>query len=215
MVMPRQMVKDLLVVSGIPIEEIEAIRTALQEEGGFATRASLEQVVRDFIDDDRQVSAVVSALQNLFPQQLERMFATLREWRELDESNAKHLSQEALEAIEEKLPRLIRDYKALAKFRKARRLASILGNSMESVDLICDVRPVFNSDRDLVEGMFPLTTMKITYERQDEEMKVLEVQLSQEMLNELADKVQKAQQKLDILNKSSSEWIPGGLVDFD
>lgn len=212
---PAQMIEALLAVSEIPIGQIDALAAALEAEAGFPNADRLSDLVREVVDDDRRTSAVVGALHNVPSQRVDLVIQTIRQWREADDRNAERFPESALGALEEKLPRLIRDFAGLERYRKARRLASILGNTVEALELICDIRPVFNAQRDVVEGMIPLTTMKIIYEGQDEEIRVLEVQLSRDLLNELVEKAQMAQQKLDVLNRSITEWTPNGLVDLE
>jgi len=209
-----QMIEDLLAIAEIRSERIEALAAALQAEPGFPNADRISDVVREAINDDRQASAVVTALHNVPPSRVDQTIQTVRDWREANNKNAERFPEEALVSVEQNLRRLTRDFPALERCRKARRLGSILGNTAESLELICDLRPVFNAQRDLVEGMMPLTTMKIVYEGQDEEVRVLEVQLSRDMLTELVEKAQKAQQKLDVLNRSIAEWTPNGLVDL-
>ena len=214
MFVPQEMIEALLAISEIPIEQIDALVAALERELGFPSPERLSELVRQAVKEDRRTSAVLSALHNVPSERVQQVIQTIREWRERDDRNAELFPQEALARVEEKLPRLIRDFPALERCRKARRLASMLGNSAQALELICDIRPVFNAQRDLVEGMMPLTTMKIVYEAPDEETRVLEVQFSREMLNELVEKAQKAQQKLDVLNRSIADWTPSGLVDL-
>lgn len=212
--MSPQMIEDLLAISEIRSERIEALAVALEAEPGFPNADRLSEIVREAIDDDRQASAVVAALHHVPPQRVDQFIQTVRDWREADNKNAERFPEEALVSAEQNFRRLTRDFPALERCRKARRLGSILGNTAESLELICDLRPVFDAQRDLVEGIMPLTTMKIVYEGQDQEVRVLEVQLSRDMLAELVEKAQKAQQKLQVLERSIPTWTPNGLVDL-
>jgi hypothetical protein len=210
--LPPEMVEDLLAISQIPDDAIEAIAAAIEAEAGFVGGERLTKLVMGVIPDEASASAVVSTLYNVQPHRLGETIEILREWRGADQRNAGKFPDQALVALEAKLPRLIRDYPVLTRSRKARRLRSILGNRFRGIELICDARPVYNAVRDSIEGLVPLTTMKIVYEGQDEETREVEVTLTREAVNELAEKVQKAQRKLDILDHSIAEWIPDGLA---
>jgi hypothetical protein len=212
---PPQMVDDLLVVAQIPVQQIEAITAALEAESGFLGEDELTQVIRAALDNESYVSAVVSALYSLQPQRVEHTIDVLGAWRRADRRNTEKFPDEAFAELETKLRRLIREYPVLSRSRKARRLQSILGNAAEGFDLICDARPVYNANRDRIEGLVPLVTLKIVYEGQDEETRALEVTLTREFVNELADKVEKIQQKLAVLDRSIMEWIPNGLANTD
>ncbi len=139
----------------------------------------------------------------------------LGEWRQADPKNAEKFSDKVFADLKVKLPRLIRNYPVLARSQKAQRLRSILGNSVQGIELICDARPVYNTARDAIEGLIPLTTMKIEYEGQDEETHEVEVMLTREDVNKVAEMVKKAQQKLEVLDRSIAQWIPDGLADSE
>ena len=212
---PPQMIDDLHAISQIPEGQIEAIAGVVEAAVGFLGEGQLARLVRTVIDDEQLASSVVSALYNLQPQRLGQVIEVLGEWRRADQRNADKFPDRAIADLEAKLPRLIRDYPALSRSRKASRLRSILGDALQGVELICDARPVFNNDRDTIEGLIPFTTMKIIYEGQDEETREVEVTLTSDALDDLAGKVRKAQQKLDVLNRSIAGWIPDGLADSE
>lgn len=214
-VIPPDMIKDMLAVAQVSVEQIDAIATIMEAEAGFLGKANLSQLVEGVVDNESRASSVVRALNNLQPRQLEQIVEALGEWRQAEQKNAEEFSDETFADLKEKLPRLIKDYPVLAHSRKTRRLRSILGNAVQGIELICDARPIYNTTRDSIEGLIPLTTLKIEYEGQDEETHEVEVMLFRDDVDELADKVKKAQQKLGVLDSSISKWIPNGLADSE
>ena len=118
------------------------------------------------------------------------------------QSNAEKFSEEAFDCLKKVLPQLVRRYPVLERTRKAQLLRSILGNTVQGAKLICDVRPVFDVSRNSIEGMIPVTTMRIDYAGQDEETHVAEFILTTEALNGLAGEIKKAQRKLEVLCQS-------------
>jgi len=209
---PQEAVDALLAVSEIPERTIDSLAVALRNESGFLDRARLAQVVHGILPDERLASGIVSTLESLRREKVDDAIRALRRWRDADGENAAKFPGEALSSLESRLPRLIEAYPAMERYRKARRLASMTGNVAESLEVICDLRPVFNEKRDRVEGIVPITTLRLEYERQGDETAVLEVVFSREMLDELVQKAQTAQQKLKVLSVCVSEWIPDGMV---
>lgn len=210
---PRQMVEDMLAISKVPTNAIGRLAEALEREPGIPTIEHLNQLVGTFIPEKAQASAIRTALVNLWRARVEPILRELQEWRTADAKNAATLPEETLTAISERLRQLIRDYPVLKRFRKARRLISLTGNHVQEVNILCDIRPVFDDNRKVVEGMIPLTTLKLVYEGQDEEVKVLEVLLSTEMLDQFLSEAGKAKTKLATLRESASEWLPNGWVE--
>jgi DNA-directed RNA polymerase subunit F len=203
---PREMVDDMLAVAAVPGEQIDAIAAALEAQPGFLEKARLRELVEGIVTTKSLASSVVDALLNLRPQQLTQVLGALEKWRQASTKNAEKLSADALDRLKRVLPQFIKHYPALVRTRKAQRLQSILGNTVQGVELICDARPV-----DSIEGMIPVTTMRIEYEGQDEETHVAEFTLTTESVKEFADEIRKAQQKLKVLGQSIIQWIPDGL----
>jgi len=211
---PPQMVDDLCAVAEIPDQVIETIAAQLGAQEGVLTSSRLEGLLMAALGDERHVAAAAATLRNLSPEKIPQTLRSLGEWRDADQENAGRLGDETFRSLERKLPQLIQQYRALATYRKAGWLASVIGNSATSLEMICDARPVYNEQRDSIEGMIPLTILKIVYEGQDEETRSVEVYLTTAMVDELVEKAQKAQQKQKILKESIEAWVPNGLVVF-
>jgi hypothetical protein len=209
------MVDDLLAVSQVPPEAIDSLATSLHAAQGFLDSDALEQAVRGCLPDGQLASSILRTLENLRPEGVDRTLRTLGSWREADPGNAARFPPESWTSLEGKLRRLVQEYPALERYRKAQRLASITGSRVVGVELICDARPVFDKNRERVEGMLPMTTLKLVYEKQEEDMQVVEVLLSPEMLEELIAKANKAQQKLRVLSESINQWVPQGLASVE
>ncbi|HUY32640.1 MAG TPA: hypothetical protein VMV69_07640 [Pirellulales bacterium] len=205
------MIDDLRKVSGIPIAEIEEIAQRLECEAGFLADDRLSEIVATCVAGDGERSAATSALMNLRAEHLDQTLQTMQEWREAEPQNAESFSTETLDALRQRLRSLIRVYPAQERARKAARLRAAVGSTVEHVEILCDARPVFNKDRDRIEGLFPVVLLKLQYERQNEQTEVVELVLRPEILRDLLDKCEKARQKLNVLRESIVDWVPGGL----
>jgi len=134
----------------------------------------------------------------------------------------KCLNIDAFSAIEcpelarlgEILPNLIQPYPAMARFEKAERLANLTGQELESMELICDLRPIFDEDRKQIEGMMPYTRLHIVATGADGLPKSFEAELTHQQVIDLRKKGEKAESKLAVLRKSVESWLPGRLPDL-
>ena len=210
---PWQMVEDLLAVADIPDERIDAIAAELGKQDGFLTPSRLGQLLGNMPGEERSVLGAAAAVENIRSERIDATLQALRRWRSAP-GNAERFPEQALQALEKKLPRLIRPYPSLTRFRKAVRLRSITGNTVESIELVCDARPVFNEERTVIEGMIPVTTLKIAYQGQDENGQVFEARLTGTMLDDLIKEAEKARMKLSVLDADIQAWVPNGLVSF-
>jgi len=89
----------------------------------------------------------------------------------------------------------------LRRQAKAERLTSVTGQKLKSLDLVCDLRPVFNEPRTRIEGLIPMTTLRVTCEGVDGLPVGVEAIMSVKDLNQLAKSVQYAQAKLRALEE--------------
>jgi hypothetical protein len=210
---PPQMVDDLLTIANLPRKTIDQLITAMDGAVGFLNEEGLKQLVQEIVPDEREASAVVSTIRNIRPGRIDQILASLADWRHADAQNAQRMPDEAFAAIQESLRRLIQDYPAWERFRKARRLATVTGNKARKMELIRDARPVFDEERQHIEGFIPLITLKLTYDTQTEETGTAEVLLTVDMLEELLEKANKARQKVSVLRESLNQWIPEGVVE--
>ncbi len=209
----RQMIEDLSAVAKIPAESIELLSQQLEQQSGFLTDESLMGLVSGCIADDAGATAAFNALQNLRPDAPDQILETVQAWRRANERNTQRFPDELFAALKQTLPRLVREYPALSRMQKADRLRNMLGDELKGVAFICDARPVYNDSRDRIEGMIPLTTMKLVYERQNLATEEIEVTVTPDQLRNLISEAQKAEKKLGTLRESIAEWIQGGCVE--
>lgn len=211
--MPEEMLSDLIAISRLSVESIAQMSTALESASGFLDDSRLKAVIGETVTDEQVGEAIARAIRGLRPQLVEQTLATLRTWRQADPSRVDRFPEESLQAIKTILPRLIRPYAALERQRKARRLDSLTGNQIRETEIVCDARPVFDSDRSSIEGFVTQTILKIVFDTQQEESNCIELVLTAKQLKQLGEKVGQAQQKLEVLCTSIQRWIPNGLAE--
>jgi len=210
---PQQMISDLLEISRVPLGVIEQIGASVAEATGFLDEPRLEDLVGQVIQEEKSADAVVSALRNLRPTAVEDTLKAIEDWRKINPRNAERFSDEAFASVQAALPRLIRPSEALDRQRKAKRLRTLTGHQANEVEIVCDVRPVFNRGRTAIEGFVTQTTLKLVYETQTDDAGCIEVVLPPDLLHELLDKAEKAKKKIEVLRESIQIWIPDGLAE--
>lgn len=210
-IMSEGVVNDLKAIAGLSDEQVAAIGQRLQEATGFLDPKSLLATIREAAEDPKAAEAVRRALHSLSPSGIEHMVASLEE-KQKDEKFP--IDQETLGRLKQVLSELIQPYPALARFEKAERLARVTGQQLETVELICDLRPIFDENRENLEGMMPYTRLHIVVTGEDGLPKPFEAELTYKDVADLADKAGKAKSKLDVLRQSIETWLPGCLPDL-
>lgn len=207
------MAEDLSLLAQVPTDQLTRLISALQEQAGFISEKGLVQLIEQFVPDETHGAATFNALQNLRQDSTPQVLETLHNWRNASEKNKARLSDDAYSALQEKLETLIRDYPALKRMRKANTLRSMLGNEVQGFIFVCDLRPVYKDPKkDDIEGLIPLVTLKVFYERQNMLTEEVELLLTSEQLEGLIFRATEAKKKLDVLCDKVIQWLPEGLV---
>lgn len=202
---------DLKAIAGLSDEQIAGIRQHLAEAGRFLDPKALLATIREVIQDPKLAEAVRRALRNLNPSRVERIIAGLEQDLGDKESS---FDQATFDRLKQVLSELIQPYPALTRFQKAERLARITGQQLETVELICDLRPIFDENRESLEGMMPYTRLHIVATGEDGLPKPFEAELTYEQVIDLVEKAGKAKSKLKVLRQSIETWLPGCLPDL-
>lgn len=103
--------------------------------------------------------------------------------------------------------------------QKAFRVATILGHELESFELVCDLRPVFDDERTEVKGLIPVTTLQLVIEADDVGSKqTIQARISERDLKSLCKKAERARSKLDAMKafvRSSGVPLPESQLTED
>jgi hypothetical protein len=207
----EEMARDLKVIASLPDEQVNELHRRLAEAKGFLDPKTLLATLREVLEDSNVIAVVRTALRAFTSIDVERMLEGLEASRE---NKNFPFDQETFERLKRVLPKLITDYPGWVRFKKAERLATVTGNELESVEIICDLRPIFDEKREKLEGMIPYTRLRVIATGTDGLPKSFEAELSRQQVEILAEKANKAKEKLAVLSESIQSWIPGGLPDL-
>jgi hypothetical protein len=202
---------DLKAIIGLSDEILDDLYKHLSEAQGFLNPKDLLETIHKDVEDPNAAKALRRIIINIGPSQFERMASFFEE-----KSKEKDFpfDQTQLERLKQILKKLIRPYPSLARFQKAERLAKITGQQLETVELICDLRPIFDEKRKRVEGLMPYTRLHIVATGEDGLPNAFEVELTHQQVIDLAEKAEKAKSKLKALRQSIEKWLPSGLPDL-
>ena len=206
----EELLNDLQAVIGLSDTQLGKLYKHLTEAQGFLDPRSLLTTIQGVVEDSNTAETLRRVLRNIAPSQVERVLTFLEEKRK--EENFP-FDKTQLERLKRILISLIQPYPALARFQKADRLAKITGRQLETVELICDLRPIFDESRENVEGMMPYTRLHIVTTGADGLPKPFEAELTHQQVIDLAEKAEKAKKKLETLRESIETWLPGRLPD--
>jgi hypothetical protein len=89
----------------------------------------------------------------------------------------------------------------LGRQYKARQLVDALGSELDEAKIICDLRPIFDQDRERVEGALPLTVLRLEYTSPKGDAEVVEVRITEKQLEELGSAIATAKRKVQLIKE--------------
>jgi hypothetical protein len=200
-------VSDAKCLLALSPEAITALSADLESQQGFLDRDALSRAISRHIADEEQVRQLTRLVQgyddlvNRFDLTLGGILKSIDNWRvdQDDEEETPPLSDADFRLLGERMPLLLKQYDGLVRQDKAERLSEVLGHRLESIDVICDLRPVFDQNHTGVVGVIPLTTLKLVCTGGNGLPVTTEAILSEKQVSELAAVAQSAVKKLSIL----------------
>ena len=154
-------------------DQISTLATRLQEHKGFLDRDSLTAEIQKDVQNEKHANGLarfisgIHELSRATGQGTDALIRQIEEELKKEEDAEKRLSGENLDRLCSRLGQLIKPYPGLSRQSKAQRLCTLTGCPLEAVEIVCDLRPVFNEDRTAVEGMIPYTTLRIVQKGAD------------------------------------------------
>lgn len=206
------MLEDLKAVAELSDGQVRTVQSQISEAKGFLDPKALKAILRSVVGDDAKAGSVQRTIRNLKPNDVAPFLKALSQQQS---SKGPPGDPALLARLHQVLPALVQHYPALARFEKAERLAGLTGQKLETAELICDIRPIFDEAREQIEGMMPYTRVRLVATGADGLPIAFEAELTRRQVQELSELASKAAQKLGVLQKSIEEkWLPGGVPDL-
>ncbi len=184
-------IRDAEALSQLKQEQFDRLLEGLRAPKVFLDYEAISSAVESLVDSPEPVHRIIAGLNQMVKnsddareETLEALEEVIRESEEF--SNA--------DLIADRIMKLL-TVEGLSLQSKAEYLLS-MGVGVDSVEIVCDLRPVFSSDRTEVAGVMPITTMYLDIEGQDS---LMVLSLTEELLESLTSKAIEATNKLQIL----------------
>lgn len=206
------LISDAAIALEIGDDNFESLISGLEIESGFVGRDELESRFLPLLGNDAEKANKLSRFVDAIHERLRGtnqavpdFVKSLVSWLTENDSDGKQVPKESFASFEERTAKLLGSYQCYARQAKVEELSTRIGNPLEQFELICDVRPVFDSERKTIEGMLPITWLKIVATESNGMPSGTEVLLSEEDLNTIEESLKKAKQKIKELKRAVSE----------
>ena len=218
----EQFICDAKKILGIKPDNFEQLRTELAEVSPFLDKFKLKEIVIRSLGDNEDSLEIFNAIWKLSSlvwtrhEPAEKCMSLLRDAIFNKMSNPDDQSER--KTIADRLEHLIISPIGFDRIFKARKLAESSGIELDDIGIICDIRPVFESDRTNIEGVVVVTTLRIELDNNGVSS-CFDVRITERQLEDLAQKVKFAESKLRAIKRLLGEKeielavVPGAIID--
>lgn len=197
--------KDVAVLTQIDESLLNAIREYLLVCPEFVDKPRLVDILEQHFPSLPRPVLVASVIISLndaalesSPKQVKHTFKTWVASEENRDENKQPIIAD-LKLFESRLDIVLGAYPCLLRQKKAERVSEAIGQPLESFDVICDLRPVFDPERRHIEAMMPVTTLRIVASEASGLPVSLEATLTRQQVEHAFDTLSKAKDKLAAL----------------
>lgn len=209
---PPELIADAKVLLELQLDQLGSLAQELTSFDGFLDKPTLRTIVKSFVPDEDhavRVYRLISQMDEFLRQTkfgLPGLFDRMAEAIQAPEQRENPLlSLAEFDELKRRMSIIIKPYPGLNRQAKAQRLSEATGLRLENVEIICDLRPVFDNERESVEGVIPYTILRIVSIGADGLPVAMETILTQAEVGELAKKSEAAVKKLDRLRALLAE----------
>lgn len=208
MVQEEGFLSDAKYILGIESQDFEVLARALAESDAFLDRNMVSKIVGEVLgagEESDNLADVVCLLSRIVRDSEKPLVKTLTLLKSAIKEHSEDLTDDEREELGRRLEMLVAQSSGLARQHKAEQLADAIGKKLAAVQLICDIRPVFNEDRSGIEGALPVSTLKLDFFQEGGESSSLEVCLTEQQITNLCEKAESAKRKIELIKEMLAE----------
>ena len=202
--LPPAMLRDFRSIASLTPESVASVGRALSGLPPSSSSDVIEKTIRQCLTahgKEEAAGSVLRALMNVDADSISHLIGALRQWASVDEKRREAFSDEVVHQLQGNLELLIAANPAVRIMQKAERLLRDVGNELQSVKFVCDLRPVFDDAREHVEAFVTIANMRLLYVSQDGERRACEMALTEGELVHLKEHVDGTLAKLRVLGE--------------
>lgn len=190
--------------------ELLAAQLAASEE--FLGRDELKTVAESVLSADenaRELGESIYRISSALNSSDVQLYEAMDELEKAITSKMDSLSKEDRKTLSLRLRSLAAEPAGLAKQAKAKQLVDALGVELNGFRIYCDLRPIFDENRQKVEGLVPINTIKLEHGAPSGNAVVTELRVTDEQLAQIEEEVAKAKRKLNTIKElAKKQGIP-------
>lgn len=189
-------------------ESFSKLETALAEYSGFLDLQTVHTIASEVLGTDQgldELSSMVWNVARLIRQSDEEITDAADALKSAIEEQEDELEAAERTILADRLQKLVAVPRGFDLQHKAETLVGATGRQLDDVQIVCDIRPVFNRDRTGIEGAIPIATLRLDIDEVDGSQSRAEVRLTEAQIVDLQGKAEAAVGKVLLLKKFLAE----------
>jgi len=212
LVKDEEFLADARLILGLEEDAFLRLAAALEKADTFINRETLDKMANDALPgkgDGAKFAAIIYRIAGIFHEADMPVNEALNVLSGAMAEHEKSYAHEERQRLVERLRRLVVIPTGFARQFKAQKLAAATGGELDRTQIICDIRPIFDSERQKIEGAFPLAVLRLEYTAPDNESMVLEMRISEKQIETLETIAATAKRKISLIKEHlKSQNIP-------
>jgi len=221
LVQDEDFVSDALTVLDIDDANFETLANGLRDSEAFLDRKTLSTIVEQVLgkaDRSDTISHLVWRLNEMVRDADEPLQTAIAAFRHAVDETLEQKSEGDRKKLGERIERLVCTPPGFARQHKAQELTEATGAELDELQIICDIRPVFDEERSKIEGAIPVSTLIVDVVQTDGTSSRIQVRLNEQEVADLLSKAEFAKAKLAVIRrmlKDKSITLPATSATID
>jgi len=209
--LPVQVLQDLYLLAELEPDRCRELAKALHELDRSDDASQVPDIVNEKLGtaSDDTKNAVLRLVANVTKADVDSTFTTLSSWVDANERRQEAFDAARLKRVEENLRAVADDFPIVALNRKAQEIVRSVGNEFADVRCYCDLRPVFDDNREVVDAFVLLANLRLAYLTQSGDRQVVELALTEDELRKIRSEIDRTLQKIERLKPVAAQLLEG------
>jgi len=178
--------------------------------GGEAAFHALAKLLGDADQAMTEASQIINAVMNTDASRVDAICDKFQDWVEADPERRGFYDDARLQTLRDNLHTLTKNREAITRLKKADQLIRAIGNELQGMQIVCDIRPVFDKKHERIESLLSIADLKIIYQNQVGENASFELALTRGELVQLKELTDDALKKLAVMEQLQDQVMTTG-----
>ncbi|MCA9206986.1 MAG: hypothetical protein KDA55_01465 [Planctomycetales bacterium] len=196
---------DVKPIIDLDEELYSQLSARLAQSDSFLSHANLAAIAERYVgSDSSRIATIICRIGEIVHGADMNATDAMNALAKSIETKTESLAVSDRHKLVERLRRLVIEPIGIAKHYKARELVDATGAELDSFRIICDIRPIFDRQRERIDGALPLTILRFEYSTPDGESDVVEFRVTEQQIGQLEEKISDAKLKLRVIKELMS-----------